>query len=143
LTQEWNLNLKWKFEFGKEEKRKENKKKKGFARAWAISLSAHLTLTSARPDLLHHALTGWSGHRVSRVHACPSRAGRWTPRVDLGTSKRAPSVGVFFSTATLTRNRRRGVGSWPLRPSVRIMCRNPSMAPPPIVATHRELLNRV
>jgi hypothetical protein len=108
-----------------------------------FSLSAHLTLTSARPDLLHRALTEWSGHRVSRVHACPSRVGRWTPRVDLGTSKRAPSVGVFFSTATLTRNRRRGVGSWPLRPSVRIMRRNPSMAPPPIVATHRELLNRV
>jgi hypothetical protein len=28
LTQEWNLNLKWKYEFGKEEKRIGNKKNK-------------------------------------------------------------------------------------------------------------------
>jgi hypothetical protein len=28
LTQGWNLNLKWKYEFGKEEKRLGNKKKK-------------------------------------------------------------------------------------------------------------------
>jgi hypothetical protein len=37
MTQDWNSNLKWKFEFGKEEKRKENKKKKGSARAWAVT----------------------------------------------------------------------------------------------------------
>jgi hypothetical protein len=49
LPQDWNLNLKWKFEFGKEEKRKENKKKRGSnLNGLRQLISAQLNFPSAR-----------------------------------------------------------------------------------------------